>query len=796
MKINYNWLKNYIDGDLDLRNLENILTFAGIEVESITYSGKELEKVIIVEITERKKHPNADKLSVCNVFDGTDYFQVVCGAPNCNSNQKAAFAPVGAVIGDFLVKEINLRGIESSGMLCSEKELHLSDDHSGILILSNNAPVGMSLADYLNKSDICYELEITPNRPDLLGIIGIARDVAAATKNKLQLPLFQLQESELNISDFLSLTNQNPQKCTRYTARVIRNVTVKESPEWLKHQLLTIGLRPINNIVDITNFVMMEYGHPIHAFDYDKISGKQIIVRDAKAKELFPALDERNYQLDESDLVIADAEKPIALAGIIGGLNSHITESTRNIVIEAANFTYSTIRKSSGKYKIFTDSSYRFERNIADETAEIVSQRVAYLILTLAGGELCKGMLNSYPQPLHKDIVKLRMERLRKLTNVPFTTNEVVGYLSSLGLESVSVNDEILSFSIPFYRKDITREIDVIEEIIRLHGYNNVPERKERTIVMNKDSFYQKRLLQDKFVKYGCCEVVNWSFGSILDLDNLKLFPEDERRKYLSIKNPLGSSYAIMRTILLPGLLKNLCYNISHGNDDIQLFEFSKVFVENGTKLGKEEEICSAVFSGNITNPHWSEKTRKIDFFDIKGLLEECLFSLNLRNISFVRSHEPFYQAGINADVLVNGKKMASVGKLDEKVLEKFDIGRTVYYVEIFFSQIFQNHIGAKTEFKDVSKFPTIKRDISFLVESNIPVTDIIDTIRQIEPAIIQKVVLFDEYRGNNVEKGYRSLSISLFLNSYIKTLTDEYVNKLLNSVIEMLQKKYKIELR
>jgi phenylalanyl-tRNA synthetase beta chain len=796
MKINYRWLSDYIKADFSVPDLANILTFAGIEVESITYLGKELENIIIAEILERRKHPNADKLSICTVFDGTQNWQVVCGAPNCDAHKKIAFAPLGTQINDILIKKVVLRGVESSGMICSEKELQLSEDHQGIMILPDNAPLGEKLADYLNRTDVCFELEITPNRPDLLGIIGIARDVAAATKQKVQFPQIKINESTDAIDRYLELENHNPLKCPRYTARLIRNVKISESPEWLKSHLIAIGLRPINNVVDVTNFVMMEYGHPLHAFDYDKLAGHKIIVRDANNNESFPALDEETYQLNEQDLVIADAEKPIALAGIIGGANSHITETTKHVVIEAANFLYSSVRNSSGKYKIFTDSSYRFERDIADETAAIVSKRAAQLIMEIAGGELCAGLLDSFPQPLSLRTVSLRLSRVKKLTTIDFSPSEVIEYLTALELEVLSQSDDEIIFSVPFFRKDLTREIDLVEEIIRLHGYNNVPERKERNSVMNKVRFYRRRKLQDIFVKYGFHEVVNWTFADPDDLKKLAIADSDARTQAVFIKNPLGYKYSILRTTLLPCLLKNLRHNIFHNEEDIALFENSKVFFKNDSKLALEKEQFAGVLCGKALPLHWREKPKEIDFFDVKGMVEECLLLLGIHNASYQPSTEPFYQSGVAADVYVEKKLIASLGKLDRKILETFEIKKSVFYLEIKFSEIEELNPDHCNVFKEISKFPAIKRDLSFLIPEAITVKTISDLILQINPDIIQSVVLFDEYKGKNVKEGWRSLSFSLLLSSYTKTLTDEYVNKLLDIVIEKLREKYQIEMR
>ncbi len=485
MKISYNWLKRYIDLKLSPEELKDKMTFAGIEVEAVERLGRDLRQIKIAQVVKFEQHPNAEKLSICQVDDGIEIKQVICGAPNCKNGIKVAFAGIGTQIQDFKIKKAKLRGEISFGMLCSEDELGISDDHDGIMILPKDAPIGTDLASYLGIEDTCYDVEITPNRPDLLGIIGVARDLSALLKLPLTLPETKLKESNEQIEDHLSLKNEVPELCTRYTARIIKNVEIKESPSWLKKQLISVGLRPINNVVDITNFVMMEFGHPLHAFDYSLINGKKIIVRKAKENEKFPALDEITYKLNKDDIVIADEERAIALAGIIGGENSHITSDTKDIVIESANFLYSSIRKTAGRMKISTDSSYRFERDITDEVAELASVRACELILDIAGGKLLKGKLDSFPSPKELRKVSIRPSRVKKILSIEITSKQIKEYLTALGLNFKKEAEDNLEFEIPYYRKDLTREIDLIEEVIRLNGYNNVPTFLKAQNIMN-----------------------------------------------------------------------------------------------------------------------------------------------------------------------------------------------------------------------------------------------------------------------------------------------------------------------
>ncbi len=798
MKISYNWLKQYINLDYSVEELENKLTFAGIEVEDIKILGDNLKQITIAEIIEKKKHPEADKLSVCSVNDGKEILQIVCGAPNCNEGKKVALAPIGASIGDFKIKKAKLRGVLSFGMLCSEKELGISDNHDGIMILPDDAPVGETLAEFLKISDAVYDVEITPNRPDLLGMIGVARDLSALINVPVSLPEFSIQTIDEDIFSKLALDNQAPDLCTRYTAKVIKNVTVSESPEWLKNRLLSIGLRPINNIVDITNYVMMEYGHPLHAFDYDKISGKKIVVRRALDKENFNALDDNDYELKSSDLVIADAEKPVALAGVIGGSNSQISTNTKTVVLEAANFLYSTVRKSAGRMNIVTDSGYRFERNLSDAIVEEISNRAAALIVTLAGGVILKGTLDSYPVPAKNRIVELRTNRVRTILGISISKSKIVDYLIALGLKFLDTksSDENLAFEIPSNRRDLTREIDLIEEIIRLHGYNNVPTKMKIQNIMNREAIFSRRDVKNILVNHGFSETLHWNFGDPADLDNLNISADDDRRNYIELKNPLGSSYSILRPLLLPTMLNNAAYNVNHGAKNIKTFEIAKVFSRGKKALSCEEYHVTGIMIGNLFETHWSRNQEEVDFFDLKGVVEEILDNLSLKEVEYKKSSESFYQKGIGADVVFKGKTIGSLGKIDKLISEKYDLENSVFSFDLNLDLIKSLQKNELPVFEEIPKFPPVLRDLSFVIAKDITAIEIIKTIKKVNDNIIKDVILFDVYEGEHIEAGFRSLSVNLVFSSNKKTLTDGFISKIINKIINSLQNNYNIKMR
>ncbi len=796
MKISYNWLNKYIDLKFSPDELKDKMTFGGIEVEAIEQLGRDIKQIKIAQVVKTAKHPNADKLTICQVDDGTEIKQVICGAPNCEDGIKVAYAEIGTQIQDFKIKKAKLRGEISFGMLCSEDELGISDDHDGIMILPKDAPIGTDLASYLGIEDTCYDVEITPNRPDLLGIIGVARDLSALLKLPLNLPESKLNESSEPIEDHLSLENKVPELCTRYTARIIKNVKIKESPDWLKKQLISVGLRPINNVVDITNYVMMEFGHPLHAFDYSLINGKKIIVRKAKENEEFPALDEVTYKLKKDDIVIADEKRAIALAGVIGGENSHITSKTKDIVIEAANFLYSSIRKTAGRMKISTDSSYRFERDITDENAELASIRACELILEIAGGELLKGELDSFPSPKDLTIVSIRPSRVKKILSIEIPSKQIVEYLTALGLNFIKESEDNLEFKIPYYRKDLTREIDLIEEVIRLNGYNNVPTFLQSQNIMNKPVFYARRKVEDTLVNYGFSEVINWNFGDPNDLDKFNIKKEDARRNFAKLKNPLGESFSIMRSMLLPSLLKNALFNINHGQKNIRIFELKKVFTRKDEKLATEKLHLSGILSGEFDPAYWKINTQQIDFHDVKGIMEDILVELKVENCEYQKSDEPFYQPGLGAAVMSDRKIIASLGKIDPKIAIKFEIDIPLFAFDVDLEAIFAMNLFHDQIFENIPKFPPVLRDISIVISREHKYVDIIGTIQKAGKNNISKIVLFDEFAGKNIKDGFHSLTFSLVFSSDTKTLTDEYINNILKKVIKALKNSYNAEMR
>ena len=874
MLISYNWLKEVLKFNLTPEELSEKLTFSGIEVESIKKTGELLQNIIVAEIIHKEKHPDADKLSLCKVYDGSITHQVICGAPNCATGQKIAFAPIGTIIGDTKLKKVKIRGIESQGMICSEKELGISEEHDGILVLPEDAPIGQTLDSLTLYSDTIYELEITPNRPDLLGLYGIARDLAAqlnldfeVTGNAGVSPAIinkcrqdacvpsDCRQDACVPSDF-NILIQEPTLCTRYIATIVKDVKVQASPKWLIDKLNAVDIKPINNIVDITNYIMYLFGHPLHAFDKNCLHDNNIIVRNSYQSENFPALDNNTYQLTGNELVIADTKKPVALAGVIGGKNSHITENTTDIVLEAACFNPLITRKTSSTLKIFTDSAYRFERGMAEDTCLYITEAATNLILKLAGGTLIQHV-DIYPNPKEKRLVALRPDRARKLLTIDITDEQIVKYMERLGLvlsnqelqkappppphsyfmgeaDRVSppspphfieeaTSDSELAFIIPHYRIDIVKEIDLIEEIIRLHGFDKVADSPDQHKIMDKNIFYQKRGIKNTLIHRGFYEAINISFSDPVYLDYLNLSENDYRRNTVNILNPQGESFSILRSTLLPGLLKNTLLNLNHGLESIKLFEMNKVFteflsahpmknekgdngecveLESSRYIKKEEGFVSekwritGVLSGAFNPTYWKEKIENVSFFDVRGIKETIFSYVGINSIDIRPSDEPFYLPNAGFSIFYKEHLLGSMGRLDKKVLQNFDIDMDVYCFDLDLDKVFELANFNLPKFKEFTRFPIVQRDISFIIDENFKLNEVIKSIIEVNPKLIQNVIPFDQFKGNQIPDGSRSLSLNISLASEYKTLTDEQIKNIMKSIIDRLKDKYNIQLR
>ncbi|MDE0317035.1 MAG: phenylalanine--tRNA ligase subunit beta [Candidatus Poribacteria bacterium] len=797
MNVTLNWLKTYINFNFSPDELAERLTMLGIEVESVKQLGAALEGVVVGKVTSIKPHPNADKLVLCQVDIGeTNALQIVCGAPNVCEGMFAPVATIGTELPTGItIKRAKLRGEESHGMLCSEKELGISDEAAGLMELSSDLSIGSPLTEALGLDDTVFELEITPNRPDCLSMIGVAREIRAETGNDLKLPHVALQEDEADINELTSVTIDAPDLCPRYAARVIRGVKIGESPAWLKQRLESIGVGVINNIVDITNFVLMEYGQPLHAFDYHKLAENRIVVRRAAEGEQITTLDEEERKLTPDMLVIADAEKPVALAGIMGGYDSEITEATCDVLLESANFQPSSVRATAKKLGINTEASYRFERGADPEAVIPALDRAAQLIMELAGGTICEGIIDVYPGQREPLQIQLRAERVNFILGTELEADEIVQILSRLGfgIEASQSEENMYQVTVPSFRGDITREIDLIEEIARVHGYDNIPTalpKGDIPIPPPNISVEVRKRIKHFLLGSGMMETVNYSFSHPNCFDKIGLAADNPLRQALQLKNPLSPEMSILRTTLLPSLLDNAQYNHNHQIDNIALFEISTVFIQ-----AEEPARVAGILAGEIGGGVYGNPYRHPDFFDIKGVVEGTLEVCGITDYTFNKTDDLTFHPGRNAEVLLEGARIGIFGEAHPTVLESYELPYKAYLFELDLEAL-ANAADFSKRFEPIPIYPSVLRDLAIVVnedmQSDVPIALIYSTGGE----LVESVRLFDVYVGDQVPEGKKSLAYTITYHSATETLTDKAVNDLHDKVVKRLHEELGAELR
>ena len=797
MNVTLNWLKNYINFEFSPSELADRLTMLGIEVESVKQLGVDLEGVIVGSVTSIRPHPNADKLVLCQVdTGGTEALQIVCGAPNAREGMLAPVATIGATLPVGLtIKRAKLRGETSEGMLCSEKELGLSDDAAGLMNLPTDIPVGTPLSNALGLDDIMFELEITPNRPDCLSLIGIAREIRAETGNPLKLPTVDLKESSTNVRDLTSVTIDAPDLCPRYAARVIQGVKVTESPAWLQQRLASVGIGVINNIVDVTNFVLMEYGQPLHAFDYDKLTENRIVVRRAADGEHITTLDEVERELTPDMLVIADAEKPVALAGIMGGYDSEITETTYDVLLESAYFNPSSVRATAKTLGISTEASYRFERGADPGVVLAALDRAAQLIAELADGTVCEATVDVYPgqQPLTE--IQLRPERVNFVLGTTLEAAEMAQILNRLGFD-VDTTGEVYQITVPTFRSDITREIDLIEEIARVHGYDNIPTtlpKGDIPVPAPNSKTEVRRRIKHFLLAAGMMEAVNYSFCDPNCFDKIRLNASDPLRNTLKLRNPLSPEMSVLRTTLTPSLLENAQHNRNHQIDTIAFFEIGSVFVHDGEE--KEPERVAGILAGQIGEGVYSDPHRPPDFFDIKGLVEGILEACGIVDSTLQKTDVPTFHPGRNAEVVLDDRSIGVFGEVHPEVLENYDLPYKAYLFEFDLEGLADAATFAK-RFEPISIYPKVARDLAIVVDKTVLSDMPTELIYTTGGDAVDSVRLFDVYEGEQVPEGKKSLAYTITYHSATETLTDKAVNALHDEVVKRLNRELGAELR
>ncbi|MGB8317179.1 MAG: phenylalanine--tRNA ligase subunit beta [Ignavibacteriaceae bacterium] len=799
MKISLNWLKDYIDlTGISTTEIADKLTMSGLEVEDVIDQNKIYKDFIVGYIKDKKKHPNADKLSLCTVSDGKEDYQVICGAPNVDAEQKVVFAPIGTTIpkGNFKISKAKIRGVESFGMICSEAELELSDDHSGIMVLSNGVKEGTLITEALSLNDVIFEIGITPNRPDALSHIGVARDLAAIFNLELKLPSVEIEESSEDVNKLAKVEIIDEINCPRYSSKIVTDVLIKDSPQWMKTRLKNIGLRPINNIVDVSNYVMYETGQPLHAFDLDNLEGRKIVVQSTTKETNFITLDSKERKLPSGTLMICDAEKNVAVAGVMGGENSEVNSNTRNILIESAYFNPSSIRKTSKNIGLSTEASYRFERGTDPNNTDFSVKRAAKLISELSGGKAAKGIIDIYPNKIERKEVRIRFARVNKLLGFNIGKDTVIEILKKLGMKIIFESEEEYRFLVPTFRPDIEREVDLIEEIARINGYDNIPTQNKISITLEEktDESEVADNIRNISVGLGFFEIINnplqgEKFSKIIGSP-------------IEVLNPQSLDMQFLRTSLIPGGLETISRNIKVGEKKLSMFEIGNVFnkkenkeIESFEDFTEESKLLFLV-TGLVSKKEWNEPEVIVDFYHLKGLVNEFLFNFLLDNVL----NDSYYH---NVDRIFDYRfeksyknlVIGSGGKVKKDVLKLFDIEQDVYCFE-FSINLLQQISGKSKTFSELNKFPKVFRDFAFVFDKRVKYSDVKEYIKEKGSGILRTVEIFDLFESDKLGQDKKSMAFSLEYYSKERTLTEEEVEKDFSNLIIQVEEKFNATLR
>lgn len=781
MKIPYEWLNEFVVLDIDPYELASRLTMRGFEVEAVEEYKPYLDGVCVGEVVQIELHPNANNLTVCKVRTEKEELPIVCGAKNVRKGDKVPLATVGSTLGGkFLIEKKEIRGIESLGMLCSEKELGLSDNHSGIFILPAEMKPGTKLEEMAGLRDFVFDVNVPPNRGDCLSVYGIAREVGSILNQRAKLPMFKLNyPSEDDVSNLISLTIRDTNACPRYVLRMITNVSMVLAPFWMRQRIQKCGMRPINAVVDVTNYVMLELGQPLHAFDYHSLKEKSIEVRVAEADSVFKTLDGEDRRLVRGDILICDGSGPVAIAGIMGGENSEITEKTKDIALESAFFNPLFIRQTARRIGIRSEASMRFEKGIDLDNVDFAAERAIYLMNLTAGGSVVKGKQEIYEKKSGKSIF-VSFGKIIDVLGTPVEHNAIISCLRSVDLHIVKEEETGFVISIPNFRHDLDEYADIIEEVARIYGYDRIPattpagathsQKREESGIFFKNA-------KDYFTACGFYELINFAFFSSKDIENFAIASSDDRFSAVPIMNPISKDYEVMRTFLAPNVLKAVAYNLNRGARNLRFFEIGKVFYAGQDAMPREYPSICFIITGKERDYFWKDACQEYDFFDIKGIFEgfEKRFKVKF---DYVKSNEAFLKEGRSADVLMKGMKIGWIGEVGDNILSNYTIEQKVYCAELRFDIIMQKSI-MDVQYKAIPRYPQVTRDFAFLVEDTVPVSTMLEQIKTISP-LITSVGVFDMFK-----KEKKSIALRVVFQSYEETLTDETVNGLQEIIIQ-----------
>jgi len=818
MKVSLKWLRDYVDIKLAPEELAERLTMAGLEVKGIQTIGGTWDNVVIGEVIALNPHPNADRLKLATVDLGTEQVTTVCGAPNIGLGQRVTFARIGARLIDphtgeaIVLKPAEIRGVASEGMVCSEKELGISDSHEGILVLSPEAPIGTPLIAYLG--DVIFDLDVTPNRPDCLSVIGIAREIAALTDEPLRLFPIHYEELEDSIDSFASVEIADSDLCPRYCASLITGIKIAPSPSWLQQRLNSCGMRPINNVVDVTNYVMLEYGQPLHAFDYHKLKGRQIIVRRAGKGETMTTIDGTKRALTPDILVIADKEEAVAVAGIMGGLDSEVTDKTDTILLESANFNQAAIRRGCSHLQVQSEASIRFDKGLNSELPLLPLKRATQLLVELAGGRAAKGIIDVYPGKSKPKPILLSAQEVKRLSGLKVNIDEILKVLKPLGYECQEGDSgSQISVSAPYWRSDVRCSADLVEEVVRIIGYEKIPitrlgsplPKQESKLSPSAQQSNLEEKLRNILTGFGFQEILTYSLVSLEKLQ--KLSPKLELKiPPLKIANPMTREQEFLRTSLRAGLLSTLSHNQKFEQAGIRLFEIGKVFlpqhppvIASGAKQSQEErelpqerEMLCAVLSGPRAELSWQANTEPLDFFDAKGVVEKILSQSGLK-AGFDIGDDEILFPGRGADIIVEDDKVGIVGEVHPRVAQAFELSGATCLIEVDVEKLLTRMTGIK-EYQPIPRFPSVTRDIALVIDEQVSYRTVENIIQSFP--LVTEVTLFDLYRGEQIPEGKKSFAIRIIYQSPKHTLTDEEVDQTQEQMLARLHQELGATLR
>lgn len=788
MEISYHWLKEYVDFDYTPQQLKEKLTFIGLEVDAVKEIGQGLAAILVGEVLSVSPHPKSDTLFLSDVQIGRETLSVVVGTDNMEVGDKVPVAPPGSTLpGGQKIEEVAIRGCPSQGMLCSAHELGLADERDEILILPEHLVPGASLEQVLQLQDSILSVDLTPNYGHCLSMMGVAREVAALTGNRVRYETPHFSEAGPPAQHLAAVEIVDAHGCPRYSARIIQDIQLKDSPFWLKQRLQAAGVRPINNVVDITNYVMMELGQPLHAFDYDRIEEGKIIVRQAQLGESLTTLDGEERELVGGDLLICDARKPIALAGVMGGLNSEVTPETTHILLESAHFHPTTVRKTARRLGLPSEASHRFERGVDIGGTCLALDRAAQLLMELAGGRVSPGVIDAYPIPQKEKVISLRLDRVQKILGTPISSSLVRSILTSLSL--TVHGEELLQVVVPTFRMDLQEEADLIEEVARHYGYDKIPQTLPQSMGQGRYTQAQKleKKIRSLLEAMGLQEIITYSFISPHLLQDLNY--RGEKKNWLYLKNPLNEDLSVMRTSLLPGLIHTLLLNQKRHQQEMALFELGKVFLQ--LREGSQEFLSLGALSTGGQDP-WGLGAGS--FYFLKGILESLFSRLQLE-LTFTVGEFPFLHPGRQSLLLMEKEEVGFLGELAPALVEKYALPQPCSCFELDLPSLLEKG-GRQAVYEPVPRFPGVKRDLALVVDEEISAQEILEVIHQEGGELLQEVEIFDLYRGSQVGEGKKSLAYNLHFYSRERTLKDEQVDEIVGGILTVLEERLQAVVR